>query len=365
MPNYSREKEYSHGRATRLGVLLTNLGTPDAPTTAAVRRYLREFLADPRVIELPRWLWLPVLYGVILPFRSPRSAHAYAKVWTDAGSPLLVNARAQVAAVQAALDARLPGPVTVALGMRYGRPSIASALEDLRAAGVQRLLVLPLYPQYSATTTASTLDAIDAVFAGWRQLPELRTVMRYHDEPGYIQALAASVREHWATHGRGQRLLFSFHGLPRRYLDAGDPYHCECLKTARLTAEALGLVAGAWAVAFQSRVGREEWLRPYTDETLAAWRDAGVGDIDVICPGFSADCLETLEEIALQNAGAYAAGGARLRYIPALNARAEHIAFLTDLIRKHLAGWPETTHAPDAAALAASAARARAAGAPR
>jgi ferrochelatase len=365
LPMYIGDSQYRHGSPTRLGVLVTNLGTPDAPRAGAVRRYLAEFLSDPRVIELPRLLWLPILYGVILPFRAPRSAHAYRKIWTEQGSPLLVNAQAQAAALQTALSARLPGPVTVALGMRYGNPSIASAMEALRAAGATRLLVVPLYPQYSGSTTGSTLDAINAVLARWRALPELRTVMRYHDAPGYIQALAASVREHWATHGHGQRLLFSFHGLPKRYLLAGDPYHCECLKTARLTAEALGLAPDAWAVAFQSRVGREEWLRPYTDETLAAWRDAKVGDIDVICPGFSADCLETLEEIAMQNAEAYAFGGASLRYIPCLNARPDHIEFLTALCLQHVQGWPEMLSAPDAAALAASATRAREAGAAR
>jgi ferrochelatase len=351
-------------------VLVTNLGTPDAPTPAAVRRYLAEFLSDPRVIEVPRWLWRIILHGVILRVRPRRSAEAYHKVWTPEGSPLLVIARRQAAALQAALSARLPGPVRVALGMRYGTPSIASALRELQAAGVRRLLVLPLYPQYSASTTGSTFDAVAAELARWRWLPELRVVTQYHDDPGYVSALAASLREAWAAGGEPERVLFSFHGLPRRYFEAGDPYHCACQKTARLVAEALHLPHERWALSFQSRVGREEWLRPYTDLLLKEWGAAGVKRVHVACPGFSADCLETLEEIDQQNRDFFlAAGGEAFHYVPALNDRADHVAALAGLVARHVQGWPEADPARDPAAVAsdraASRARALAMGATR
>jgi ferrochelatase len=353
-----------------LGVLVTNLGTPDAPTPAAVRRYLAEFLSDPRVIEVPRWLWRIILHGVILRVRPRRSAEAYHKVWTAEGSPLLVIARRQAAALQAAVSARLPGPVRVALGMRYGTPSIASALRELHGAGVRRLLVLPLYPQYSASTTGSTFDAVAAELARWRWLPELRFVTAYHDDPGYVGALATSLREAREAAGEPDRLLFSFHGLPRRYFEAGDPYHCACQKTARLVAEELDLPRERWALSFQSRVGREEWLRPYTDHLLKEWGGAGVKRVHVACPGFSADCLETLEEIDQQNRGFFlAAGGESFHYVPALNDRPDHIAALAGLVARHVQGWPEADPARDPAAaaseLAASRARALAMGATR
>jgi ferrochelatase len=368
MTAYRGEPGFSHDAAGALGILLTNLGTPAAPTTAAVRRYLAEFLWDPRVIEMPRALWWLILHGVILRVRPARSAAAYRKVWTAEGSPLLVIARRQTRALQRLLAERLGRPVPVALAMRYGRPAVAEGREELRRAGVRRLLVLPLYPQYSATTTASTFDALGAELRTWRWLPELRLITHYHDHPGYIAALAASVREAFAASGQPDRLLFSFHGLPRRYLLAGDPYHCECQKTARLVAEELGLAPERWAVSFQSRVGREEWLRPYTDETLKSWGAAGVGHAAVLCPGFSADCLETLEEIAEQNRDFFLhAGGRRFDYIPALNERPDHIRALGDLILQHLQGWPESAPGPAPAQREAEArarvARARAMGA--
>jgi ferrochelatase len=367
---YRGDSGFLHGTAPALGVLVTNLGTPEAPTTAAVRRYLAEFLSDPRVVEMPRWLWRLILHGVILRVRPRRSAEAYHKVWSPEGSPLLTIARRQVAALAGALGARLPGPVRVALGMRYGQPSIAAALEELRAAGVRRLLVLPLYPQYSATTTGSTFDAVAATLGSWRWLPELRFVTHYHDDPGYLDALAQSVREAWTTHGEPDRVLCSFHGLPRRYLAAGDPYHCECQKTARLLAERLGLAPGRWAVSFQSRVGREEWLKPYTDHLLKEWGAGGVAKVQVICPGFSADCLETLEEIDQQNRGFFLqAGGSAFHYVPALNERADHIRALADLVCRHVQGWPEADPGwagqQVAAALAASRERALGMGAAR
>jgi len=330
------ETGFRHGTSLGLGVLLINLGTPDAPTVPAVRRYLAEFLSDPRVIELPRTLWWPILHGIILRLRPRQSVRSYRGLWTEQGSPLLVIARRQAATLQERLDRHLPVPVRVALGMRYGNPSIASALADLRDANARRILVLPLYPQYSATTTASGFDAVTAELSTWRWLPELHFVNQYHDEPGYIAALAQSIRAYWAEQGEPDRLLFSFHGIPRTYLLRGDPYGCQCRKTAHLTAEALALAPQHWQIAFQSRVGRKEWLQPYTEETLIAWGREGVKKVHVVCPGFAADCLETLEEIAVTNRDRFlAAGGKEFGYIPALNDRAEHLELLTALVLRH------------------------------
>jgi ferrochelatase len=316
----------------RLGVLVANLGTPDAPTPEAIKRYLGEFLADPLVIDLPRWFWLPLLHFVILNLRPRKVAHAYRKVWTEQGSPLMVQSRAQAEALELALAPRLPNS-RVELGMRYGNPSLKSALERLREWGATRLVILPLYPQYSRTTTGSTHAMIDCDLQGMAWDPAALRLLSYHDHPGYIGALAASVREHWSRRGRGARLLMSFHGLPQRYVDNGDPYQAQCRSTAQLLAAALDLRSEQWAIAYQSRVGAEKWLTPYTDQLLADWAAQRVGDVDAICPGFSADCLETLEEIAMQNAEAYAGlGGGELRYVPALNARPDHIGFLADLI---------------------------------
>ncbi len=325
-----------------VGVLLTNLGTPDAPTPAALRRYLREFLADPRVVDLPRALWLPILYGVILNVRPRRSAALYRKVWTDEGSPLMVAGRRQQTELQAALDAAAPGVFRVELAMRYGAPSIADGLTALTRARCRRVLVLPLYPQYSSTTTASTFDAVAAALRSSRDMPELRFVRDYHDDPAYIAALAASIEEDFARHGQPGRLLMSFHGIPKRYAESGDPYPEACRRTAHLLADRLGLKDEDWVMSFQSRFGREEWMQPYTDETLARLAGEGVNDIAVVCPGFAADCLETLEEIALQNRDVFlGAGGERYRYIPALNDRDDHIRMLAGLVRRHSAGWVE------------------------
>jgi len=340
---HTGQNDYAHDMPERVGVLIVNLGTPDAPTPSAVRRYLRQFLSDPRVVEIPRLVWWFAL-RVILLIRPRRSASAYKKIWREDGSPLLHFSRRQVEALWSELGRRCPGPVSVVLGMRYGNPSIPNALEQLQRENVRRLLVLPLYPQYSATTTGSTFDAVAAALKRTRWLPELRFVNHYHDREGYIRALANSIREHWQANARGELLLFSFHGLPKRYLAAGDPYHCECHKTARLVAEMLELKANEYRVTFQSRVGREEWLQPYTDVTVAELADGGMRQLDVISPGFSADCLETLEEIVLQNGEIFRAhGGESLRYIPALNDRDDHVRFLADLAMNHLAGWPEAS----------------------
>lgn len=339
---YVGTPQYRHDTPPCTGVLLTNLGTPDEPTTPALRRYLAEFLSDPRVIETSKLIWWPVLHGIILRTRPRRSAAAYAKVWSDDGSPLLAISRKQTAAVAEQLTASCGGPVRVELAMRYGNPSIESTLSRLREANVRRLLVFPLYPQYSAATTASTFDAVSAVLSKWRWLPELRMINHYHDHPGYIEALVDSVRNFWAEHGRPYRLLFSFHGLPKKYFLAGDPYYCECQKTARLVAEQLELPDGAWAVSFQSRFGPTEWLQPYTDKLLKEWGAGGVKNVHVMCPGFSADCLETLEEIRLQNRAFFQeAGGGEFHYIPALNDEPEHIQALAQIITEHCRGWPE------------------------
>jgi ferrochelatase len=339
---YQNETGFRHDAPETLGVLMVNLGTPDAPSTGAVRRYLAEFLSDPRVIEMPRLLWMAILHGVILRIRPKRSAHAYRQVWSERGSPLLDISRRQEEALQRALEQRNIGPLKVELAMRYGSPSIAGGLGALRRANVRRLLVLPMYPQYSATTTASAFDAVSSELQRWRWLPELRFVNQYHDEPGYIQALADSIRRHWDEHGQADKLLFSFHGIPREYFLGGDPYYCHCQKTARLVVERLAIPEQRWGLSFQSRVGNQEWLRPYTDQQLREWGAAGVGSVQVICPGFSADCLETLEEIVLQNRDFFLqAGGREYGYIPALNDDPAHIAALTGVVARHIGGWPE------------------------
>ncbi|HYN78980.1 MAG TPA: ferrochelatase [Lamprocystis sp. (in: g-proteobacteria)] len=361
---YKNTPDQRHDTPECLGVLLVNLGTPDAPTVAAVRRYLAEFLWDPRVVELPRLIWWLILHAVILRVRPPRTARAYQAVWTAAGSPLLAISKRQAAAVQRALDARLPGPVRVALGMRYGNPSIPSALAELRAANARRILVLPLYPQYSATTTASAFDAVTREISTWRWLPELRFVNQYHNDPGYIAALASSIRAHWAKHGEPERLLLSFHGIPMDYFLSGDPYHCHCQETARLLTEQLGLVKEQWILSFQSRFGTQEWLQPYTDETLKAWGAQGVRSVQVISPGFSADCLETIEEISVENRDYFLeSGGESYGYIPCLNDHPEHIEMLAGLVERHGAGWPELARAANPGAITKRLERAQAMGA--
>ena len=344
MSRFDSTANFEHGQPESLGILIVNLGTPDAPTTAAVRRYLREFLWDPRVVEIPRPVWWLILNAFILPFRPSQSAKAYAEIWTDEGSPLLLHSADLAASISRQLDARISGDVHVELGMTYGNPSVDSALEKLYNAGAQRIVCLPLYPQYSGTTTGSVFDVVTRALNRRRWVPEFRFINHYHDERGYIAALAQSIREYWDANGRGDKLLMSFHGIPRQTLDRGDPYHCQCLKTGRLIAESLELSSDEWQLSFQSRLGRAEWLKPYTADTVTELGRAGLGRLDVVCPGFAADCLETLEEIAMQNADFFKdAGGGELHYIPALNARDDHVDFLTRLIEKHIGGWPETS----------------------
>jgi len=344
MPTIETSPQHEHGLPESLGVVLVNLGTPDAPTSSAVRRYLREFLWDPRVVELPRPLWWLILHGFILRFRPTVSARAYAKVWTEQGSPLLLHSRAIADSVSQQLSVRLSGTVNVELAMSYGSPSIETALDKLFAQGARRIVCLPLYPQYSATTTASVFDAVTRSLRSCRWVPEFRFINHYHDARGYIAAQAQNIREYWERHHRGGHLLFSFHGLPRESLTRGDPYHCHCHKTARLIAGSLDLAEGDWSVAFQSRVGRAEWLRPYTDEVIEEFGHNGLQNLDVVCPGFAADCLETLEEVALRYGDLFRrSGGDSLNYIPALNARDDHVAFLVGLIEKNSGGWPESS----------------------
>ncbi|MDX8396899.1 MAG: ferrochelatase [Mariprofundaceae bacterium] len=324
----------------KIGVLLSNLGTPDAATSTAVKRYLKEFLWDERVVEQPRWLWWLILNGIILTTRPKKSAAAYQRVWDEQGSPLMRISKQQHAAISTQLQEKYGDDVVVELAMRYGNPSIKSGLEALRDQHCHKILILPLYPQYSATTTASTFDAVADVLKSWRRVPALRMIDGYHDDEAYIEALASSVRQYWAKNGQADRLLISFHGIPQRYFKAGDPYPCLCQKTARLLRETLGLDEGNCKLSFQSRFGREPWVEPYTDQTLKTWGEQGLATVDVICPGFSADCLETLEEIAMENAEVFEqAGGGKLRYIPALNAQAEHIEMLSGLIDKNLKAW--------------------------
>lgn len=344
MPTYESTPQFEHGLPESSGILVVNLGTPEAPTPAAVRRFLKQFLWDPRVIEYPRVLWWLILNLVILTVRPSRSAAAYRKIWTDKGSPLMIHSQEIASRLQRELSNHDSGAVHVELAMSYGNPSINDAFDRLLAKGARRILTLPLYPQYSGTTTASVYDAVARKMAKLRWLPETRFINNYHDAPDYIAALADSVRDDWAKHGRGDKLLLSFHGVPRSTLLKGDPYHCQCQKTGRLLAEALELGEDDWMLTFQSRVGREEWLRPYTDETIERLGNDGLSRLDVVCPGFATDCLETLEEIAMQNAEIFAkAGGESLHYIGCLNACDAHIAMLRHLIDRQLLGWTSPT----------------------
>ena len=316
----------------RIGVLLANLGTPDAPTAPALRRYLAEFLSDSRVIEIPKIVWKLVLHGIILRTRPKKSAALYQGIWTSEGSPLLTISKQQ----QAAIQEQLGDAYSVKLGMRYGTPSIANALRELQAEGVRKIIVLPLYPQYAGPTTGSTFDAVSNELKTWRWVPELHFINNYCDSPLYVEALANSVREHIEKNGKPQKIIFSYHGTPKRNLDLGDPYYCFCIKTTRLVAEKLNLDKNDYIACFQSRFGYAEWLKPYTDETLKKLPAEGVKNIAILSPAFSADCLETLEELAVENRHTFlSAGGEKYDYIPALNAREDHISALSQLIRQH------------------------------
>lgn len=329
----------THQPGRRIGVLLVNLGTPESPSPGAIRRYLRQFLSDRRVVEVPRPIWWLILNLLILPLRPFKLAKTYGSVWHKEGSPLMVISRQQHQALQVALG----DTAVVELAMTYGEPSIANALARLKALGADRVLVLPLYPQYSATTTAAASDAVFRVLMQDRDPPALRLIRQYHDDPAYIEVLAQTVERHWAEQGRGDHLLVSFHGIPQRNVLRGDPYHCQAHKTERLLRERLGVDAEAMSLSFQSRLGKMPWLQPYTDQHVTQLAQRGVKQLDVICPGFAADCLETLEEVAIGYGETFThAGGTALRYIPALNAQPAHIDMLADLVRRHLQGWGES-----------------------
>lgn len=350
---YKGNTNFSHSQKDKLGVLITNLGTPESPTSTALRPYLKEFLSDPRVVEVPRAIWWFVLNLIILNIRPARSAKAYSTVWTEDGSPLMSITKAQCDKLTAKCKAAYGDDVVVDFAMRYGNPAVSDVIDNMLAQGVRKLVVLPLYPQYCASTTASTFDAVAKDFTARRWMPELRFVNHYHDEPGYIKALAQKVRAHWEKHGRADKLLFSYHGIPKRYLMNGDPYHCECHKTSRLLAEELALGPDEYMTTFQSRFGREEWLKPYTDETLKGLPGNGVTSVQVCCPGFSADCLETIEEIGEENREYFMeAGGKRYEYIEALNADDSHLDFLFSLVERNLHGWRTDDNMSQRAALA-------------
>ncbi len=365
MPSrFSPEPTYTHGQPARTAVLYCNLGTPDSPTAGDVRRFLAEFLSDPRVVEIPRLIWLMILHGIILRVRPAKSAAKYASIWTKEGSPLKVWTEKQAKLLQGWLALR-GHDVQVRYAMRYGSTSIASQLAALKATGTTRVLILPAYPQYSATTTASLFDAVYLWAGRTRAIPELRFVNHYHDNPRYIGALAGVVKNHWTANGLPDVLVMSFHGVPERTLQLGDPYHCECMKTARLLAASLGLSKDQFKITFQSRLGRAKWLEPYTEPTLIAMGKSGVKRVDVVCPAFTSDCLETLEEINMEAREAFLhAGGKEFHYIACLNDDPTWISALCAITEQHLQGWPTQT-APDNAALSASRAAALALGAKR
>ena len=363
---FATEPPFQHGQAPKgtstTAVLLCNLGTPDAPTAPALRRYLAEFLSDARVVEIPRLLWLLILHGIILRIRPKKSAEKYASIWMPEGSPLKVWTEKQAVMLRGYLGVR-GHTVEVRYAMRYGNPSIASQLDQLKADGVTRVLIMPAYPQYSATTTASVFDAVYAWAGKVRHLPEFRFVNHYHDAPGYIHALAERVKDHWRKNGKAECLVMSFHGVPERTLMLGDPYHCECHKTARLLAEALGLDKTQYKLTFQSRFGKAKWLEPYTEPTLIAMASAGIKSVDVMCPGFTGDCLETLEEINMEARHEFLeAGGETFHYIDCLNDSPTWLAALAELSAQHMANWP-TGGKPDSQDLAATQAYALALGA--
>ena len=353
--SFAPEPPYRHGSLPKAGVLLVNLGTPEAATPAAVRRYLKEFLSDRRVVEIPRALWWLILNGIILNVRPRASARKYAAIWTDKGSPLRTHTERQARLLAGFLGERVAAPLEVAWAMRYGEPSIGDALRRLKAGGCDRIVVLPLYPQYAASTTASVFDCVANYVEQTRNVPALRLVRSFHDHPGYIAALASSVGQHWDRYGRPDRLLISFHGLPRYTLERGDPYHCECQKTARMLAEALGLAEHQWLLGFQSRFGRTAWLQPYTSVLLRQLGSAGTARVDVVCPGFVSDCLETLEEIGIEGKAQFLqSGGKDLRLIACLNDSDAWIHALSDIALSNLGDWAPRPFDRDAAQIAAN-----------
>ncbi len=340
MKKLSGTKNFTHGQAIKTGILICNLGTPDAPTTKAVKKYLAQFLSDPRIVELPRWIWWPILHGIILNLRPRKSASAYRSIWGEEGSPLLTSSKNVVSKLARLAEKSGSTDIEYVLGMRYGNPSISAGIDELLQKNVRRILVFPMYPQYASATTASTYDAVFSHCKTLRWIPEIRLASDYHIDSGYITAICASINAHWSKNGKSERLLLSFHGIPRDTFLAGDPYYCQCQATARLISEQLGLSSDEWQVTFQSKVGPKEWLEPYTDKTLMQLADEGLKTVDVICPGFAVDCLETLEEIMILNQENFSRhGGEKLNYIPALNDSSQHISLLHKIITEHLGNW--------------------------
>lgn len=338
---YLKEPSFKHGTQEKTGVLLINLGTPDAPTPSAVRPYLKEFLSDPRVIEIPRLVWWLILNGIILNVRPKKSAAKYASIWMAEGSPLKVHTERQAQQLQKQLSQHASeAPIVVEYAMRYGNPSVASVIDKLRSTNCQRILLVPLYPQYAASSTATAIDAALSHLFKMRNTPAIRTIKSFHDDAGYIKATAQNIRDYWTLHGKPNKLVMSFHGVPKYTLDKGDPYHCQCLKSGRLIAEELGLTKEQYIVSFQSRFGKTEWVQPYTTATLKELGQRGTERVDVVCPGFVADCLETLEEIAQEGKEDFQhAGGKNYHYIPCLNERADWMAALEALVLNNLQGW--------------------------
>lgn len=354
MSRFSTAQGDAHQRSGKIGILISNLGTPEAPTRAAVRRYLSQFLSDRRVVEIPRLIWLALLHGIILNVRPQKSAQVYARIWQDAGSPLLINTQQQHQALQAQLKQTHPH-IIIELAMRYGKPSIPEQLQKLRDQGAEYLLVLPLYPQYSGSTTGSTFDALSDALKNWRWIPELRFINHYHDHPAYIAACVQQIRDHWQNHGEPDQLILSYHGLPKRYLLQGDPYYCHCQKTSRLISQQLNWHPERIRTCFQSRFGKAEWLQPYLDKTLIQMgKEKKFRHLQVFCPGFAADCLETLEEINIENRHYFLdAGGEKFSYIPALNSTPAHLNALVAIMHQHLHNWvePSNLERPHASAI--------------
>lgn len=338
MNRFTALTEQAHEKKNnRTGILITNLGTPDEPETASVRRYLREFLSDPRVVEIPKLLWMIILHGIILRVRPARSARLYKDIWSAEGSPLLAIGKRQRDRLEQLLRENGQQDFELQLAMRYGNPSIRDALRAFQQQGIHRVVVLPLYPQYAGPTTGSTFDVVADEFKQWRWVPELHFINSYHDHPLYIEALANSIRKHVAEHGKPQKLVLSYHGMPRRNLMLGDPYHCHCQKTTRLVMQQLGFAEDEFITTFQSRFGKAEWLKPYTDATLASLPGQGVKDVAIISPAFSADCLETIQELDQENREIFMeAGGEQYRYIPCLNDDDEHIRLMAELVQPYL-----------------------------
>ena len=339
---YISSPDFRHDGAERIGVVLVNSGTPASPEPRDVRHFLRGLLSDPRVVELPRALWWPILFGFILPFRPSRVAKKYRKIWTPQGSPLVVFSNKLRTDLSTTLAQRILAPLSVELAMLYAKPTVNDALTRLRESGAQRILIVPLFPQYCGATTGAVYDQVSEELRHWRWLPELRYVAEYHDHPSYIDALRASVAQQWEAQGRTQHLVISFHGIPENLFHNGDPYFYKCRQTARLLADELMLRDDEWSVSFHSRFGPGAWLRPYTIDVMAGLPARGIDEVTIVCPGFAVDCLETVEEIEMENRAQFlASGGRRFVYVPALNARPEHSRFLADLVTQHCEGWTD------------------------